>query len=397
MQRELTVSQLNRYIDGVFEDERVLHDIKVLGEVSEFKRTASGAFLTLRDEECALSCVCFRPCDDIEVGMSVEALGSVDFYPKSGRVSFVVSEIRTAGAGLLALKLAKLKAELESEGLFANRPPLPERITKIAVLTSEYGAVLHDIVSVVRAKDPLIDICLYDVRVQGVDSADTIAEAVKEVNANRLALGVDAILIARGGGSAYDLQAYNTEVVARAVAASALPVISAVGHETDYTLCDLCASVRAGTPSIAADIISSPVTQTAARIRYAASRMSERMAELYATVGRRVVYRASAIMDKSERVLDKRASRIASVARRAFSALDASASSRAEKLAALAAKLDGVSPLAVLARGYARVTKKGKNVSSVSELAAGDKISVAMKDGSVTAEVTGEQRYETGR
>lgn len=385
MQKKLTVSQLNKYISGVFDDEIVLHDVTVCGEIFEIRRMGARTFITLREGDCSLSCVAFCRIDGVGEGMNAEAIGTVGFYAKSGRVSFLVDEIAPVGEGRIAAELAKLKAKLQSEGLFDNRLPLPEKVRKIAVVTSEYGAVLHDIVSVVRAKNPYMDICVYDVRVQGADSAATIAAAIKDINA--LCGDVDVLIVARGGGSAEDLRAYNTETVARAVASSSIPVVSAVGHETDYTLCDLCASYRAGTPSIAADIVTEPVTAKITRLRALAAHMGVSLNRKFENVRHRVTYRAMTVVYNSEIIIGRKENRVKGALQTAYARLEAKVVRKDEKLAFTSAMLDRSSPLRVLAQGYAKVTKEGREIVSAKELNASDEINVVMKDGSVKAKV----------
>ena len=317
--------------------------------------------------------------------MNVEALGTVTFYARTGRVSFVIEDVTPSGEGKLLLELLALKEKLKSEGLFENRPPLPEHIKKAAVITSEYGAVIHDILSVVRSKNQYLDICVCDVRVQGSESAQSIADAVRDINRSRL--GIDVIVIARGGGSAYDLSAYNTETVARAVAASALPVVSAVGHETDYTLCDLCASVRAGTPSIAADIISEPVTGKIARLRSLAAALSDALDDKVSSCASRVAYRAMSLVGKAELAAAKRESAVRRSAEEMKDALDALLAAKSNRLAFLSAMLDKSSPLKILSQGYAKIARNGEEITSAAALAAGDRITVRMADGKAEAEV----------
>lgn len=385
MQRKLTVSQLNKYISGVFDDELVLHDVTVCGEVYEFRRYGARTFMTLREGDCTLQCATFGTAAGIAEGMNVEALGTVTFYARTGRVSFVIEDVTPSGDGKLLLELLALKEKLKSEGLFENRPPLPEHIKKAAVITSEYGAVIHDILSVVRSKNPYLDICVCDVRVQGSESAQSIADAVRDINRSRL--GIDVIVIARGGGSAYDLSAYNTETVARAVAASALPVVSAVGHETDYTLCDLCASVRAGTPSIAADIISEPVTGKIARLRSLAAALSDALDDKVSSCASRVAYRAMSLVGKAELAAAKRESAVRRSAEEMKDALDALLAAKSNRLAFLSAMLDKSSPLKILSQGYAKIARNGEEITSAAALAAGDRITVRMADGKAEAEV----------
>lgn len=387
MQRKLTVSQLNQYIGGVFDDECVLHDVTVCGEVFEYRQAGATSFLTLREGDCVLSCVCFRGTGNVAVGMNVEALGSVGFYAKTGRVSFLVEEIRPSGEGVLALEFQKLKEKLRREGLFENRPPLPSVIRKIAVVTSEGGAVIHDILSVVRTKNPSLDVCVCDVRVQGRESAGEIVSVLRLLGSSRL--GIDAVVIARGGGSAYDLQAYNTEEVARAVADCPLPIVSAVGHETDYTLCDLCASARAGTPSIAADLVASPGAEKAAQVRSLLLRMEAGLSRKFLRLRSRAAVRAAAVVSCGENLVRSKTEKTTRLLESAFRRLENLLSARRQKVALLAAVLDQSSPLKTLSRGYAKIVKNGEEVASSRDLTRGDEISIVMRDGKVKAEVTG--------
>lgn len=384
MQKKLTVSQLNKYIAGVFDDEFVLHGVTVCGEVFESRRMGARVFLTLKEGNCTLQCVSFNSID-VSEGTNVEALGTVGFYAATGRVSFLIEEILPVGAGRLALEFARLKTRLQAEGLFENRPPLPIGANKIVVLTSTHGAVVHDIISVVRSKNPFTDICVFDVRVQGVDSAQTIATALKDVNA--FCSDCDVIIVARGGGSAEDLQAYNTETVARAVAGSRIPIVSAVGHETDYTLCDLCASARAGTPSIAADLVTEPVADKISRVLGLAARMEDCLSRKYENLRHRVVYCAMTVVNRSEINLEKKKRRLINVLQDAYARLETKSAAKSDKIALLSAMLDRSSPLRVLAQGYAKISLGGSEIVSAKELRAGDEINIVMKDGCVKAEV----------
>lgn len=385
MQKKLTVSQLNNYISGVFDDEYVLHDITVEGEISELSQSGGRTFLTLKESECQLSCVCFNRIADVQSGMSVEATGSISFYKKTGRLSFIIKEIVPRGEGLQYLELMKLKAKLQAEGLFENKPPLPEKIRKITVITSETGAVIHDIISVIRTKDMMLDIAVCDVHVQGAESAAEIAGALKLIN--RHTFGTDVIIIARGGGSAADLQAYNTEAVARAVAGSKLPIISAVGHETDYTLCDLCATARAGTPSIAADMVSSPLSDKIDRLLSLTAVLYQRLSRKYAYAESRVNYDSARIIGKTELIMQKRGDYVTGLCRNIHDALAEKYSADNERIKSLAAVLDRLSPLKVLARGYSKIVKGGKEISSVKELKSGDGVDIVFKDGKKSAEI----------
>lgn len=386
MQKKLTVSQLNAYIGGVFDDEFVLHNVTVCGEVFEFKRMGARTFITMKEGDCTLPCVSFVPIEKDMLGMNVEAVGSVNFYEKTGRVSFLIEEITPAGEGKILLDVANLKENLRKEGLFDNRLPLPQEISKVAVITSEYGAVLHDIVSVIRAKGVSLSICVYDVRVQGKDSASEISSAI--VGINSCNLGIDAIIIARGGGSATDLAAYNTEEVARAVAGSRIPIVSAVGHETDYTLCDLCASARAGTPSIAADIVAYSAYRKTERVRnlaYAISACIERKVLAYRN---RVISRGVGIINYSESKLAKETQRVKNAICEISRKAESIATAGEQRLKFMAAMLDKSNPLKVLAQGYAKIVMNGKEVADSKTLQNGDDITLIMRDGKVNAKVS---------
>lgn len=386
MQRELTVSRLNAYIAGVFDDECVLHDICVRGEVTEFRIAGARTFITLSEGGCALNCVTFAAIKDISAGSEAVLTGSVAFHKKSGRTSFIADSVTvTDKRGDLLAELLRLKEKLAAEGVFSDRPAFPFFIKKAALVTSDSGAVLHDIASVVRAKNPFMDLCVYDVRVQGENSAESIAAALRDINAERR--DVDVIVIARGGGSAADLQSYNTEIVARAVASSRIPVVSAVGHETDYTLCDLCASVRAGTPSIAADMICEPFVRLYTATKNAASGIKNAISRIYIREKQRILLSAMRVITLNESMLADRRRRIASVLNAMHSNVEKIAARVGERLASDAAALDKLSPLSVLANGYAKLSKNGSPVRAVADVDKGDELSVTMRDGKFDVKV----------
>ena len=385
MQKRLTVSQLNAYIAGVFEDEFVLHDVVVRGEIYELKVMGARTFFTLKEGGSTLYCVTFAHIR-AEVGDNADVTGTVTFYAKSGRVSFVAEDVSPVGEGDLLAKLRQLKETLRKEGVFDNRPPLPQVVRKAVVITSEYGAVLHDILSVCRANDPSMDICLCDVRVQGTESAAEIARAINDVNS--FCRDADVIVLARGGGSASDLAAYNEECVARAVAQSRLPVISAVGHETDYTLCDLCASARAGTPSIAAAMISAPAAALRERVLGAADALKKGINRLYDGKKHRLMHGAMRVIALCERLLERRSIYVSSLLTRISGAVESKASAAEARLAKDAAALEKLSPLGLLSIGYAKVECNGREVRKVSQLSRGDKVTVYMRDGKFGADVT---------
>lgn len=251
--RVLTVSILTEYLKCLVENEDILKNISVRGEISGLSFNNKTAYFFLKDSDSQIQCVYFNCTDKtLADGARVIASGTPSIYTKTGKLSFNVKSIEQDGKGDIFLAILKLKERLEAEGLFLKKLPMPKVINRIGVVTSETGAVIHDIISVARRRNPCLDIVLYPVKVQGLGAEKEITAAVRTLESYD---AVDAIIVARGGGSFEDLMPFNTEEVARAVASCKKFVVSAVGHETDVTLCDAAADVRAATPSIAAEIL----------------------------------------------------------------------------------------------------------------------------------------------
>ncbi len=406
MPKVLSVSQLNNYIKGVFLDEILLHNIDVFGEITEFNVSGGNTFMTVREGNCVLSCIKFGTHENLPIGMKVLLSGAVTFYEKGGRVSFNIKDIKPYGEGEDFLKLKKLKEKLLAEGLFENRPKLPSKIGSVAVVTSKAGAVIHDILGILKDRIK-IDVYVYDVRVQGEDAEKEISEAVRAINRLKK---VDCIIVARGGGAFTDLDVFNTESVARAVAESAIPIVSAVGHETDYTLCDLCAGTRAGTPSIAAEFIASVNDELFSRIERCAQSMNKFVSDkligterrLYKTCHlisvlseRRIINSYNAVKRVSERMSDTVGSKLETAYNSVYDRVravnanaDALIEDKSRKYGDLDKKLDMLSPLKILSKGYARIKKDGVNVFRAAEIDRSDEISIVMADGTLLAEVT---------
>ena len=257
----ISVTALNTVINMIFKAEEHLHDIQVAGEVSGFKVFKGHGYFTLKDEKCQISCTCFNCAKTYQPkdGESVIVKGSVDYYAAGGRLNFNVDSIQAVGKGLLAIKLEMLKNRLRQEGYFdeAHKKPIPQYPSNICVITSFNGAVIKDIKRTVRRKNDLINIFIKDVKVQGKDAHIEIVDALEKVDA----MGFDVIIIARGGGSFEDLLPFNEELLVKAIYACKTPVISAVGHESDVTLCDEAADYRAATPTAAAEYVAYDVIQ----------------------------------------------------------------------------------------------------------------------------------------
>ncbi|HET6403214.1 MAG TPA: exodeoxyribonuclease VII large subunit [Candidatus Thermoplasmatota archaeon] len=358
-----------------------LASLWVRGEVSGFTAHSSGHwYFTLKDEGAVLPAVMWRSANGRvkfrpEEGMEVLVRGRIDLYAARGAVQLVAEELRPVGAGELAVRFEQLRRKLEGEGLFATqrKRPLPRFPRTVGIVTSLHAAALRDMLRVATARHPGVRLLVANARVQGEGAAEEIAAAIGRMNARD---DVDVLIVGRGGGSAEDLWAFNEEVVVRAVAASRIPVVSAVGHETDYTLCDFAADLRAATPSNACEI----VVPDAHALR---RQLDECDARMRAALGRLVP--------------DLR-QRIDELERRAGDGVRRTLSKERDLLAAHAARLDALSPLAVLARGYAVARKPdGRAVRSVADVREGDDVRITLRDGDVQTKVTGRKPHDADR
>ncbi|MGM9683778.1 MAG: exodeoxyribonuclease VII large subunit [Eubacteriales bacterium] len=392
----LTVSQINGYIKTLFESDDVLCGVSVAGEISNIKFHSSGhVYLTLKDEDSTLSAVMFR--SDFarisfrpENGMRVIASGRIGVYERSGQYQLYISYMRPDGIGELYMRLEQLKKKLAAEGLFdeSRKMPIPKFPKRIGVVTSPTGAVIRDILKVTGRRYPLADIVLYPVHVQGNMAIGEICTAIDYFNIEKC---VDVLIVGRGGGSAEDLWAFNSEEIARAIARSEIPVISAVGHQTDFTLCDMVADRTASTPSVAAEF----AVPDRAELEKS---LCERLAAMTGNISGRIRSERIFIDGKQDKLdLNSPGNRLARMCAELDSykkSLDAAAgaifSARREAFARSTAKLSALNPLAVLARGYGYVrAHDGDTVTSAGALKKGDPISITFCDGEVSASVTG--------
>lgn len=387
MQNAISVSELNATIHACL-DSPIYKGLDIFGEVSGFKLSGAHAYFTLKDQFSQLSCVRFSAARGYipKDGESVILHGSVDYYMKGGRLSFQVSSITPVGQGLLFLQLERLKAKLTAEGLFdeAHKKPIPKYAKNVVVLTSKTGAVIRDIVTTVRRKNPVVNITVKDVRVQGEGAAREIAGALRRVDL----LNYDVIIIARGGGSLEDLAPFYDEELVRAIYDCNTPVVSAVGHETDFSLSDFVADMRAPTPTAAAELVAydyygqrDRVYELSARLRFLALKQFDLKTNRLRVSTARLSTRAQGFYnDRSNRVLNliSRLERLTSVK------LDKTE----HKLDGLMNALDNLSPLKTLRRGYFSLSADKGQIKSVAQLAVGDKIKAIGGDGFVEAEVT---------
>ncbi len=386
-QNAVSVSEVNATIKACM-DSPVFKGLEVFGEVSGFKFSGPHAYFTLKDKYSQISCVCFYAAKTYSPkdGESVVVRGGLDYYVKGGRLSLQVTSIKPVGQGLLFLEFERLKAKLQQEGLFdeAHKKPLPRFAQNVLVVTSKTGAVIRDIVTTVRRKNPIINIVVRDVRVQGEDAAKEIAKALKSVDR----LGYDVIIIARGGGSLEDLAPFYNEELVRAVYMLDTPVVSAVGHETDFSLCDFVADKRAATPTAAGELVAYDYYAMAEDLKSHMRRLGGNAVRAYRTASSRAQIvlgrlRHAAVGFYSDRA--RRVERAVQAAKmNAVRKFDA-ASARAERAVDA---LDKLSPLKTLKRGYFRLQIEGGTVGSVAGVHVGDTVVATGGDGALTAIVT---------
>ena len=397
----LTVSQLNESIRALLEGDPALRDVWVQGEISGAKLYSSGhLYFSLKDADSVISGVMFkwqlqrltfRP----ENGMKVILHGRVSAYVPRGQCRLIAEGMAPDGAGALAVAFEQLKARLGAEGLFdpARKKPLPFYPRRIGVITSPSGAAIHDIIRVTGHRCPSVELLLFPSPVQGAEASRYLAAGVRYFNTMRgdPAQGVDVIIIGRGGGSAEDLWCFNDENLARTIAASDLPVISAVGHEVDFSISDFVADCRAATPSAAAELAVPDREDLSRRLDSLDTRMhTALLSRLNREETRIRRLAASGVLTSPEGVLTRRAEQVDNQARRLTLAMDRRMEAGGRELARLCGQLDALSPLGVLKRGYALVqTGEGHVVSSVSQLEAGQAVSLRLSDGQVEARIIG--------
>src|SRR5690349_20007660 len=384
--QQWTVSKLTFYIRKLLEENETLQDVWVQGEISNLSRPASGhVYFTLKDSSAALKCVMWKTSAvrlgiPLQEGKAVEVHGKIGVYEVSGQYQLYADQIRPVGEGALYQEFIRLKAMLEAEGLFASerKRPIPLFPQRIGIVTSATGAALRDMLNTIRRRLPLVEVMLAPSPVQGIEAPPALVNAIQVLTTQL----PDVIIIARGGGSIEDLWAFNDERVVRAVARSSVPIICGVGHETDFTLCDFPADLRAPTPAAAELATQITLQDLVATVSTFQSRMNNRMIE-YLNVQRSVL--ASLVTQlkyvSPEKRIQSERQRVDELTRRAHSGLFHQIQLQAAHVKGMQRRLEALNPNAVLGRGYAVITRKddGSVVSRVAQ--ASDEMKVRVSDG----------------
>ena len=384
----LTVGQLNLYLKDIFAQIPTLGSIRIKGEISNFKHHYSGhMYMSLKDETGVLKAVMFRSAAagldfKPENGMKVIAEGRISVYERDGVYQLYINSMSQDGRGSLHEAFEKLKARLLAEGLFdeKHKKPMPKYPRRVGVITAPTGAAVRDIINVLSRRFPCADIVLFPVQVQGEGAAQSVAEAIRAMNE---AGAADVLIAGRGGGSIEDLWAFNEEIVARAIYESKIPVISAVGHETDFTIADFAADMRAPTPSAAAELAVPSLEGELERINTLKSRIVRRCEAIAENKRLRLkLYTESRAMKNPAALIGEKGIYLDSLARSLEAAAAEYIEKKKQELGLAASRLDGMSPLGTLGRGFALVkTENGALVKSRSQVKHGEKITVAVADG----------------
>ena len=383
----LSVTQISSYIKSIFDAEEILIGVSVFGEITNLKPSAKAIYFDVKDDNSALPCVCFDQymMREFKFGDKVTITGKLNYYAKTGKLSFIVSNIVKFGLGDLYKQYLELKASLEKEGVFDERykKELPKYPKRVGVVTSETGAVIRDIVRVARKKNHYTDIVLYPVKVQGVGADSEIVKGIKFLDG----YDVDLIIVARGGGSFEDYQPFNSEQVVRAVFECKKPLISAIGHENDWSLIDFVADVRASTPSVASEIAffdeNEYINGLVDTLKFALLKIDNRNnaeKERLENIKDRMFNGFTSSINDRKRLLDTKVLKL-------NASIDKILISMQNYLDKLSIRLSGANPVEIIKRGFTQTKFNGNVVKSVNDLKIGENIQTSFIDGDVLSTV----------
>ena len=389
----ISVTQLNKYIKDKIANDEYLNNVLIKGEISNFKNHYTGhMYFTLKDENCLIKCIMFKSYAqklmfEPKDGMKVFVFGTVSVFERDGVYQIYVKAMEEDGVGDLYTKYQKLKQELEEKGLFSqeHKKKIPMFPKVIGVLTSQTGSVIRDIINVSTRRNPNVYIRLLPVPVQGEGAAEKISAGIEYMNKNELA---DVLILARGGGSLEDLWPFNEEIVAYSIYNSKIPVISAVGHETDFSISDFVADLRAPTPSAAAELAVPDIYEVKQKLNMEQNRLKQALTRKLEIMKLRYEKCMSSFVFKEPtRRINENYIKIDGYIKELEKLIKAKNEQEKKKYVELLAKLDTLSPLKTLLRGYSIVEKEGKIIKSVKELKKDDEINLRLNDGSKTAKI----------
>lgn len=385
---KLTVTQISNYIKSIFDNEELLINVSVYGEITNLKPSARAIYFDIKDSESALPCVCFNSylLNGFNFGDQVTVTGKLNYYAKTGKLSFIVSKIEKYGVGDLYKQFLELKDKLEKEGLFdeSKKKELPKFVKKVGVVTSETGAVIRDIIRVKQEKNKTSEIVLFPAKVQGVGSDREIIKGIKYLDQLE---DVDCIIVARGGGSFEDYQPFNTEDVARAVYECKTPIVSAIGHENDWSIIDYVADRRAGTPSIASEMVffdeESVVEEMISRLDYVFGKFEKKMSN---NLNKFNLSEKTLIQSIEKKILNTNTKiNLSSIK---MSNLVANIIKQVEnEFLLVAGRVSNANPVAILGRGFSVTTSETKNINSIKQVEKGEIITTILKDGELVSKV----------
>ncbi len=386
VQNAISVSELNATIHACM-DSPIFQGLEVFGEISNYKLSGPHAYFVLKDKDAQIPCVKFYAGRDYQPkdGESVIIKGRLDYYVKGGRLSIQVSSITPVGQGLLYLQFEKLKAKLTAEGLFdeAHKVPIPKYPENVLVVTSRTGAVIRDIVTTVRRKNPRINIVVRDVRVQGEGAGKEIAAVLARVDR----LGYDVIVLARGGGSLEDLAPFYDEDLVRAIYAMKTPIVSAIGHETDFSLADFVADMRAPTPTAAGELVAYDWYELVKRVRDNTARLGVLTKKQIDSKTMRVRLAVTKLTHYAESFYEGNVNKVKNLVVRLGTLCENKIAKSEFRLEKAMTALDNLSPLKTLKRGYFAIEKQDGYVTKTSVLSKGDIVKIIGADGSARAEI----------
>ena len=389
----ISVTDLNKYIKNKIADDEYLSNILIKGEISNFKHHYTGhLYFTLKDENSLIKCIMFKSYAqklnfEPKDGMKVYILGSVSVFERDGIYQVYAKVMEEDGVGDLYTKYQKLKEELEKKGLFdvSHKQKIPMMPKVIGVLTSQTGSVIRDIINVSTRRNPNVYIRLLPVPVQGEGAAEKIAEGIEYMNKNQLA---DVIILARGGGSLEDLWPFNEEIVAYSIYESKIPIISAVGHETDFSISDFVADLRAPTPSAAAELAVPDIYELKQKINIYQNRLKMALTKKLEIMKLRYdKCMSSSVFKEPTRRIQENYIKMDSYIKQLENGINKIKEKNKNKYIEFVSKLDALSPLKTLTRGYSIIEKEGKIVKSIIDLQAEDEISIRLRDGEKQAKI----------